>query len=304
MRGDRRANSLIDLLRYLSEGTHDTKSLIESELDILEQSDDCGDCILLVTGSYAEAKRAYQFLSGIRSFARSVRYLERDTNREEDRWSDLGALRRGAVHRFADQTERILISPLMAIERGHNIIDESGRAVIGSVFFLVRPMPAPDQFGTAVSKMNFWAMNEWARTEHAVKTDSVLSGWRKYSRAVHSEWWRILRGYTSFEGMNSAERSDLAWSQLVALWQTCGRAVRGGRKVRIHFCDAAFAPKTAQGEADSENTSLLLSMRSELSRFMDESADAPACDQQERWVCAVLYRPWATALATIRNLDE
>ena len=304
MRGDRRTNSLLDLLRYLSEGQNDNKSLIESELDTLEQSDDGGDCILLVTGSYNEAKRAYQFLSGTRSFAGSVRYLERDTNSGEDRWSDQGALRRGAVHQFAEQAERILIAPLMAIERGHNIIDESGSAVIGSVFFLVRPMPVPDQFGTAVRKMNFWAMNKWARSEHEVKADSVLSGWQEYGRSVHSEWWRILRGYTSFEGMNSTERSDLAWSQLVALWQTCGRAVRGGRKVRIHFCDAAFAPKTAQGEADSESTSLLLSMRTELSRFMDNSTAAPASNEREHWVCEALYRPWATALATIRNLDE
>lgn len=37
-----------------------------------------------------------------------------------------GTVRRGEVSRFAGMKEEILIAPAMAIERGHNIVDEYG----------------------------------------------------------------------------------------------------------------------------------------------------------------------------------
>ena len=303
-RGEQRMEKLVGLLRYLTDKPNGSNSLLETELDELETTDERGKRILLVTGSYEETKRAYQFIHNRDGLAGKVMYLVRDNEDGKENWESDASIRRGLVNRFADQPARILIAPLMAIERGHNIIDESGRAEIGSVYFLVRPMPVPHQFSTAVRKMNFWAMNKWAEVENTPKSGSVLAGWRKYNRMAHSEWWKILRGYTGFAALSPSDRADLAWTQLVALWQTCGRAVRGGHSVRVHFCDAAFAPETAAGQTDSEETSLLIAMRTELNKFMSQSSELAVMNERERWVCESLYRPWAKALSKIRNLDE
>ena len=303
-RGEQRIENLEGILRYLTDKTNGSNSLLETELDDLESTDDRGKRILLVTGSYEETKRAYEFIRNRDGLAGKVMYMIRDNEDGKENWESDASIRRGLVNRFADQSAHILIAPLMAIERGHNIIDERGRAKIGSVYFLVRPMPVPYQFSTAVRKMNFWAMNKWAEIEDEPKAESVLAGWTKYNRMAHSEWWRILQGYTSFATLSPTERADLAWTQLVALWQTSGRAVRGGNSVRVHFCDAAFAPDTAAGQADSEETSLLIAMRMELAKFTAQSGESVVMNERERWVCESLYRPWATALSKIRNLDD
>ena len=104
--------------------------------------------------------------------------------------------------------------------------------------------------------------------------------------------------------MTFYERINLVWTQLVALWQTVGRAVRGGSSVRVHFCDSAFAPESADGRDDTEKTSMLIAMRAELDRYLKGSPDEHQLDYHERRICRTLYAPWANTLSRIRNLDE
>ncbi len=60
----------------------------------------------------------------------------------------------GEVSRFAGMKEEILIAPAMAIERGHNIVDEYGHSALCAVFFMVRPMAVPDDIQQKGSKLN------------------------------------------------------------------------------------------------------------------------------------------------------
>ena len=297
-----RERNLADLLAFLSERVGDGKSPIDRELELLSVSDRGGDCILLVTGSYEEAQRAYQILNG--RVDCGVRYLVRDRESDSDWWSAGTSLRRGQVSQFADVPERVLVAPLMAIERGHNIISEDGRAVIGSVYFLVRPLPVPHQFSSAVQQMNHWAMKAWTRNENAPESESLLAEWNDYRRKANRAWLDILHDPGQFRNAPERVRRNIAWTQLVALWQTVGRAVRGGSSVRVHFCDAAFAPESASGSRDTEKSSLLLAMRAELDGYMNGSSAASALGQQERDVCRSLYAPWAKTLSKIRNLDH
>ena len=223
---------------------------------------------------------------------------------ESDIWIAESGLRRGQVGQFADMRERILVAPLMAIERGHNIISEEGRATIGSVYFLVRPMPVPHQFSSAVREMNHWAMKTWSDNKTMDGLESLLAQWNRYRREASGTWQDILHDPGQFRNAREHVRLNLVWTQLVALWQTVGRAVRGGSSVRVHFCDAAFAPESASGGTDTERTSMLLAMRAELNRYLDDSAEANRFDQRERDVCRSLYSPWAETLSKIRNLDN
>ena len=298
--GESRERNLTSLLQYLAEPGSEGRSQIERELERLSTSDSGGDCILMVTGSYHEARRAYDFLSGRVNCG--VRYLVRDDDEGNDRWNSHDTLRRGQVAHFADTPDRILIAPLMAIERGHNIVSEDGRAVIGSVYFLMRPMPVPYQFSSAVREINHWAVQRWAKVD--VNSDSMLAEWNSYRGQANAVWGDILRDPGQFRNAPGAVRRNLVWTQLVALWQTVGRAVRGGSRVSVHFCDAAFAPESANGRKDTERTSMLVAMREELDEYMNSSPGEGTLEERERKVCQALYSPWRETLSNIRNLDE
>lgn len=298
--GESRDQNLASLLAHLAETRSDGRSQIERELDLLSTTDTGGDSILMITGSYLEARRAYDFL--ISKVNCGVRYLVRDDDEGIARWNSQDTLRRGQVARFADTSDRILIAPLMAIERGHNIVSEDGRAVIGSVYFLMRPMPVPYQFSSAVREMNHWAAQKWNSID--VETDSILSEWNSYRRQANGVWGNILRDPGQFRNAPPSVRRNLVWTQLVTLWQTVGRAVRGGSSVRVHFCDAAFAPESATGRKDTEQTSMLVAMRAELDEYMNNSHEGGTLDERERKVCQALYAPWRKTLSDIRNLDE
>ena len=63
-------------------------------------------------------------------------------------------IRRGEVYKFDQKKARILVAPALAIERGHNIVDEQGHSSLSSVFFLIRPMGVPDDVKERSIKMN------------------------------------------------------------------------------------------------------------------------------------------------------
>lgn len=300
--GARRERNLLALLTFLTD-RQSGASQLERELDLLEREDGGGNCILLVTGSYEETQQAFRFLNARLNYG--IRYLVPDSSPDDERssWSS-SQLRRGLVKRFADGDERVLIAPLMAIERGHNIVEEDGSARIGSVYFLVRPMPVPHEFSLAVRDMNHWAMSRWTERVPGVESDSVGRRWNEYRADAYRAWHAILRDPGRYRSATPERRRNIAWTQLVALWQTAGRGVRGGSSVRVHFCDAAFAPNSARGERDNQETSLLVAMRKELDRYLnnDRQADGPV--DRELEVCRALYEPWAAMLSNIANLNE
>lgn len=300
--GDRRERNLLDLLTSLTDRQGGTSEL-ERELNLLERAEGGGNCILMVTGSYEEAQQAFRFLNG-RLNCR-IRYLVPDSYPDDGRsnWTD-GQLRRGLVNQFADGDERVLIAPLMAIERGHNIVEEDGSARIGSVYFLVRPMPVPHEFGLAVRDMNHWAMSKWTERISGVESDSVERHWNDYRAAAYRAWHAILRDPGRYQSATPQRRRNIAWTQLVALWQTAGRGVRGGSSVRVHFCDAAFAPNSTKGVPDTEETSLLVAMRKELDRYLNNDTQAEGPGDREREVCRALYEPWDAMLSNVTNLNE
>ncbi|KPC85165.1 hypothetical protein ADL27_46540, partial [Streptomyces sp. NRRL F-6602] len=75
------------------------------------------------------------------------------------------ALRRGDLASFAeDRSAELLIAPLMAVERGHNILNAQRNAAFGTALFLARPHPRPDDLALAVFAINDWA-TRFARDE-------------------------------------------------------------------------------------------------------------------------------------------
>ncbi|SQD94660.1 MULTISPECIES: hypothetical protein [unclassified Parafrankia] len=179
-------------------------------------------------------------------------------------------------------------------------------AAIGSVYFLARPNPHPDDLRLAVHAINDWIVraidngefNEWVR--HAASLDAGASEVRRQAR---SEWYRLLARSTAWSQLG-ADRDTVTWDILVLVWQVIGRLLRGGVPARVIFVDAAFAPLLAAGaaEPDTPETSLLHNIRHVLWPYFSAESDKPARD---RHIVQAMYEPlWAALNRCLQQTPE
>jgi hypothetical protein len=192
----------------------------------------------------------------------------------------------------------------MALERGHNILNDKRIAAFGAAVFLSRPMPVPDDWQTTVQQLNNWALencSNFALYEPIGRRGDTLT-----LANVHSEFYRYAVDKMldlncramSFKQLTDDERSVLCWTQLVSIWQIIGRLVRGGVPCIVHFLDVKFAPKSAAGELDSVVTSLLAGIIKELQDSVEGEGKSP-CD---RTLARSLYGAFLNALKETKEL--
>jgi hypothetical protein len=313
LRGEKRAAALRQMLLRLAQrdGFH-TRSLLERELDELPES---RRRILLVVGSYKEAEIASEYLLELRpdwKKSNAVRKLIPDNEAFADSSSTritTTDLPRGLVDQFADTGAWLLVAPLMAVERGHNILTEieesSGNgdrdrvAAIGSVYFLVRPHPQPHDFSLAIHALNSWAVDAAKslpkRIKSGISIDQAGTLWRK---EANKQWRRLLRESSRYSEMEGERRDKLTWHLMVSMWQVIGRLVRGGVSARVHFCDAKFDP--ARAGLKGTTVSLLYEMKCVLEPYFDSHERDIAL--RDRELVSNLYQPLYEALKNIRYL--
>jgi hypothetical protein len=315
--GSDRISALQEVLNQLSRSNgFGGASLLEQERNRLPED---RRRLLLLVGSYEEAKLAYHYLCKRRpEWAGEMRHLVADDVAFEAEWSGAGErpdLQRGLVQHLASLGAWILIAPLLAVERGHNILTEDGqKAAIGSAFFLVRPHPRPDDIGYAIHSINHWAVERYkdlswlinALPEESRSMPGVTEIGNAFRRQAFSRWRALLRLPMRYSTLPEEERQAVTWSHLVSLWQVIGRLVRGGSEARIFFCDAAFAPRTAGTageEGDVGASSLLVGMQQVLAPYFADSC--PLTDeatQAQAPLVRTLYGPFYTALEKIGGI--
>ncbi|WP_435243740.1 hypothetical protein [Streptomyces cucumeris] len=245
-------------------------------------------------------------------------------------------LRRGDVARFADDdTAEVLVAPLLAVERGHNILNEEGKAAFGTALFLVRPHPRPDDLDLSVFAVNDWLsgmLRDEPRRDSLDGPHTLTELWKKEgsldkaARALRylgrREWRRLLNRRYAYSSLSAWEKRAFAWDQLVTLWQVIGRLVRGGVPARVVFVDAAFSPRLARqlapggtGEpscvTDVPGTDGLLHALGGIldpylmDRTRIEQAEPDAVpshpDSAARALVRLLYQPFYNALRTITH---
>jgi hypothetical protein len=259
--------------------------------------------VLLLTGSYSETKFVAECIRALRpDWAPQIRHLVPDREGEEVSWekNERKALPRGRVADFGPGSEWLLVAPLAAIERGHNILNEDHEAAIGAACFLVRPHPPPNDLSFVILSINRWAMEEIQKAE----TKTLTPDWSPttFRQRAYRRWRFLLRRPIRYQTLPRSDREDLIWTQLVLIWQTIGRLVRGGKQAWVYFLDAAFAPRTARGEKgqDTPRTSLLLGMRDVLAPYFTPS-DVPP---EQRVPIIALYQPLYDALCHIPGLPD
>jgi hypothetical protein len=281
------------LLRPDSSGKSQIEQVIESLPDQRKK-------VLLLVGSYAEAQTVHAAVEQHSTLR--ARYLVSDSS-ADDAWltGTAGRLPRGDVATFGQSADDILIAPLLAVERGHNILNAERVAAIGAAYFLVRPHPSPQDIGWVTQSLNHRAMQR--RTEGILDLPSGPERIEEHGKSRRRKDQGMWRGLLQTEIVYSRLydkpriREALIWTQIVTTWQVIGRLVRGGQRARVYFCDAAFTPGAERGRKDTSATSILLGMREALNTYCSESST-----ERDRHLVMDLYGPLYHALTTMKGI--
>lgn len=307
-RGQDRITALYQILHHHSRRTgvrQNAPSLLEQERDLLPPD---RKRILLLVGSYVEATQAREYLERIRPDWRGqiLNLVSDDDEFESDWYDDTATLQRGLVHQFAETGAWLLIAPLLAIERGHNILNEQNQAAIGSVYFLIRPHPRPDDIGFAIQSINRWAVEEYTniRGSDTVPAHSldVLETGKAFREAAFKRWRYLLHLPMIYGTLPPNEREAITWSQLVTIWQVIGRLIRGGSSARVFFCDAAFGPSHQHDNVERDNSSLLINIRQVLAPYFDRANTSLPI--QDKILVETLYGPFYQAISRMKGISE
>ncbi|MFB6953585.1 hypothetical protein ACFCXP_28490 [Streptomyces niveus] len=284
---------------------------------------------ILLVGSYREANTAAEVLHGIERWHGRVRVLAADDADLEQAVrgpapapgtgpGPVTALRRGDLSSFAeDPAAEILVAPLMAVERGHNILNAQRNAAFGTALFLARPHPRPDDLSLAVFAVNDWA-TRFVRDEPGLeqgtfgalvdKAEGLDAAGLAFRHVARGEWRRLLSRRYIYSQLSERERRSFTWDQLVTIWQVIGRLVRGGVPARVVFVDARFAPRTARALAPGVDRGrlpaedgLLTGMRDVLAPYFGAAPSPVTPDPADPAVARLLYGPLYGALRDITH---
>ncbi|GAB2691838.1 pPIWI_RE_Z domain-containing protein [Kitasatospora kifunensis] len=313
--------------RLGSPGRGQSPSPLEEELALVE--DDERRRAILLAGSYKEANAVADVLHGIERWHGRVRVLAADDADLEQAVRGAGpaptiaghatALRRGDLAAFAeDPRAEILVAPLMAVERGHNILNAQRNAAFGTALFLARPHPRPDDLALAIFAINDWAtrfvrdhtgLDQGTFTALVRQADTLDTAGLAFRHVARGEWRRLLARRYIYSRLSEAEKQAFAWDQLVTIWQVIGRLVRGGVPARVVFVDARFAPGLAralapgfQATALPSDDGLLTRLRSVLAPYFEQDADpARFPDPGDPALARLLYQPLFEALTDLTH---
>lgn len=255
------------------------------------------DRILIVVGSYEESEWVASILQSRYRFDVNINDDGIASLRRDNAPTHLHGILRSEIRNLQHLPTQIVVAPLMALERGHNILNAQGKAAFGAVLFLNRPMPVPDNWQSTVQQLNAWALKHEKDSTLYEEAQSILGNLNLtqiadifYQNAA-AEMVNLNYTAWAFKQLTQDERSVLCWTQLVSIWQIIGRLVRGGVPAVVHFIDVKFAPNSAIGEEDSEVTSLLVAIIKVLEPYVEG----------EDVLARSLYGPFLNALKQMRE---
>ncbi|MBB5852302.1 hypothetical protein ACFQ05_03375 [Amycolatopsis umgeniensis] len=289
---------------------------------------------LLLVGNYQEARDVADQLDAMPGWHGHVKALVRDNADLDDAVADgtddldrAGVIRRGNAGLFAtDAMARVLVAPMLAIERGYNILNRDNDAALGVALLLTRPHPVPTDIGLSVLAINDWESRYTRGLPTAEDTDpasfaalvashdTLDSAGRAFRALARSKWGRLLIRKYAYSVLSKDEQRSFAWDQLVVLWQVIGRLVRGGVAARVVFVDAKFELAIAEARSpnaqkharrrrrDHSRSSLLHGIRDALRPYFEPRPDDDPVAPADMRLAELLYKP--VYLALCRMLDE
>jgi len=234
--GKYQENNLRRIIQALASTRGNGISDFERELIYWEQKGERRRILLLVN-SYVQADLLLHELQKISRWQNRVLRLFPD----DAEFTEAGIHTR-AVENFHKKDADILIAPLMAIQRGFNILDELGEALLGTAFFLVRPFPPPDELSPQIMSLNAWFLAQLEEEKRLVKKNygTSLAALPKLRSEAQKQWSRRLKTKAYVSSLDEKFYQEFLADSFVLIWQTIGRMIRGGRSAKVIFSDAAF----------------------------------------------------------------
>ena len=248
--------------------------------------------ILLVVNSYEQTvvtQNALQSALKRKNCGAIIYGMIRDNMMEDSEMSDSAdaarTIRRGEIYKFASTDGDILIAPAMAIERGYNIVDETGHSALTAVFFMVRPLPVPDDLQEQGSKLNGYIE---AHCRRGAGESAFAYHLRVRNEA--SKQWAIMnrRGSRGLNYLSEETQRDIVATLFILILQIFGRLARvtdtAKPEPHVYFADGAFRrPMDKPNDFDCLNR-----LRDYIKKLMDDSDSAE--------IAETLYGPFYHAL--------
>ncbi|MBR1853783.1 MAG: DEAD/DEAH box helicase family protein [Lachnospiraceae bacterium] len=254
-------------------------------LNIISELDKEGK-ILLVVNSFSQAEVVATQLRGNlikRGCKEEVCTLVSD--KSMDKGEPDQYIRRGEVYKFDKKKARILAAPALAIERGHNIVDEQGHSSLSSVFFLIRPMGVPDDVKEKSIKMNGYMaekMYDYNGTDLYEKNLYIRKEAIKFWNRMNNSSKRRLDHLCDTE-----IRTDIVATMFVLILQIFGRLCRvtdaSKNPPTVYFVDGAFRKRSDVEEGFDALNELYFYLKHMLS------------DLENGEIARTLYEPFFTA---------
>jgi hypothetical protein len=257
--------------------------------------------VLLLVNSYDQVTVVAHAIGSVRQELRSkILGLKRSSKTQEDFWIPYDSLGRGDIEQAGTiEGKQILVAPMQAIGRGYNILNRNKKAAYGTVYFLIRPMPQPNDMRALAREMNYQTF-EWIDAGNPAHwltaPDTLHQAYLNLRREASLLWSRMENKKRAYVHLADLERADLAASTAGLIVQACGRVLRGGVPFRAYFVDAKWAPRNAENvDIDTPQTSLLVAMLGVLRFYVEQ--------HPERAIGQVLYGPLVEALKHTRFVD-
>lgn len=193
--------------------------------------------VILVVNSYDDVATVARAFRGDQSWEGRYKVLSRERSHEPDHFP------RTMIESFRKEKAEVLIVPLLSVGRGYNILDQNGESLFGSVFFLVRPYPIPNDMNYLVQALHSYLPQYLQRiTGQGIHYEKAVSKLRQISSGKFEAMYK-KPDYWSF--LNDSEREVMAWYTFIPIWQMIGRLLRGGKDARVFYCDSKFNSKPA-----------------------------------------------------------
>jgi len=195
----------------------------------------------------------------------------------------------------------LLIFPMGALGRGTNIVFSSGTrqrdATLGTLYFLTRPHPSPDDLDFLVS-MGARATMQFDRSDlsGSSRLADCTDALRRARGGLYKDVGHLLRHPLYARALRKDLFTPFTANVAVPLLQTIGRAMRNGCPVQCVFVDRAWAEKSSMGEADNAGSSMLVQLRVILEQGCNSA------DPREASLFRELYGPFLEPFRNIAGL--
>lgn len=224
------------------------KKLLNENLQIIINCLNDNENILMVVNKYNQAIIVSDYLNLILSeygYNNIVTALRSDSDSNLNKEN----LKRSKIREFDN---RILVAPAIAIERGHNIVDEFGNSKFDTLMFIVRPMSNPTDYEQHIKKVNGYIMNKYSKNVSEKRLDT----YRKMRKDAFTIYNKLTRENYGLSSLENELRDDVTVTLFVIIQQIFGRLCRIAdlnnmkyKPIKVYFMDGAFRAKK-EGQYD------------------------------------------------------